>query len=325
VKDIVEGKVDINKLEEEEKARAERKKREEEEIKRKEEERLRMGRSGKGISKDYVCYCKGCRTEFLIDIPKCSRCGYDTVGREERTADLQEKLEEYKKQKAAKKLRLAKWNNWKKTQAIRYSKMATNYAKWDFFENDSSDEEQKGDPIIPDDPNVKMLERDIEERAKRRRENRQKSEELKERGNEYMKKGKYKAAYKKYSQAIELSKDYFILYTNRALASLKREKWNDVNEDCTKVLDYCECFDESYLKHKDLCFKALTRRAMAKQGMRAFEEAKTDAEEALKLYPDEEGAKKLLKQINEDIELERKAEEIIKNSKNSELLQYFIS
>eukprot|EP00826_Nyctotherus_ovalis_P027587 TRINITY_DN2156_c0_g1_i14.p2 TRINITY_DN2156_c0_g1~~TRINITY_DN2156_c0_g1_i14.p2 ORF type:complete len:303 (+),score=111.47 TRINITY_DN2156_c0_g1_i14:676-1584(+) len=301
--------------------RAARKEREEEEAKRKEEERLRMGRSGKGISNDYVCYCKGCRTEFLIDIPKCSRCGHDTVKREERMADLQKKLEEYKKEKAGKKLRLAKWNNWKKTQSIRYSKMATNYAKWDFFENESSDDEQKADPVVPDDPNVKMLERDIEERAKRRRDNRQKSEELKERGNEYMKKGKYKAAYKKYSQAIELSKDYFILYTNRALASLKREKWNDADEDCTKVLDYCECFDEGYLKHKDLCYKALTRRAMAKEGMRDFEQAKADAEEALKLYPDLEEAKKLLKRIKEDIELEKRSEEIIKNSKNSELLQ----
>eukprot|EP01022_Parablepharisma_sp_SALTPOND_P007792 TRINITY_DN132_c0_g1_i1.p4 TRINITY_DN132_c0_g1~~TRINITY_DN132_c0_g1_i1.p4 ORF type:complete len:322 (-),score=42.64 TRINITY_DN132_c0_g1_i1:4406-5371(-) len=239
--------------------------------------------------------------------------------------DLEARLEEYKEQKAAKKLRKAKWDNWRKTQAIRYSKMSTNYQKWDYFENDSSDdEEQKKEPIIPDDPNVKMLEKDIEERGKRRRENRRQAEEIKDRGNDYMKKGKYKAAYKKYTQAIELSRDYFILYTNRALASLKMEKWNDVVEDCTKVLDYCECFDEGYTKHKDLCYKALLRRAAALQGMKKLDLAKKDVEEALNLFPNMEEPTKLLKRINEDIELEEKATEAIKLSENSELLQQLL-
>ena len=73
---------------------------------------------------------------------------------------------------------------------------------------------------------------------------------------------------------------------------------------------------------KDLCFKALTRRAAALEGMRKFDLAKADVEEALKLYPGLEEANKLLKRINEDIELEKKSEEIIKASANSELLQY---
>ena len=282
-----------------------------------------MGRSGKGISKDYVCFCKGCRTEYLMSIPKCSRCGQDTVAREIRMEELEGKLVEYKEQKASRKMRRAKWDNWKKTLAIRYSKMSTNYEKWDFFESASSDEEDKKEPIVPDDPSIKMLERDIEERAKRRRENRAISEEHKAKGNEYMKKGKFKAAYKKYTQAIELSKDYFILYTNRALASLKLEKFNDVVEDCTKVLEYCDCFDDGYSKHKDLCYKALTRRTAAFQGMKKLDLAKKDIEEALKLNIDFEESTKLLKRISEDIELEEKMNKIIKDSGESSLLQYF--
>ncbi len=281
----MDGKVDLDKLERKEKERAERKKREEEEDKRRKEEKLRAGRDGKGIAKDYLSFCKNCYKEYMILMPKCTQCGKETVTREQRMKELEAKLGEYKNSKATKKMRRVKWQNWLKTQAIRYSKMSTSYLKWDYFESDSSDEEKNPDPIVPDDPNVKMLERDIEERAKRRRENRKQSEELKARGNEYMKKGKPKAAYKKYTQAIELSRDYFILYTNRALAALKIEKWNDVVEDCTKVLDYCDCFDNGYTKNKDLCYKALVRRAAALQGMRKFDLAKKDVDDALLLFP----------------------------------------
>jgi len=321
----VEGKVDLDEIDRKEKAKAERLKREEEERKFTAEQKLKNGRPGKGISKDYVVYCKNCRTEYLIKLEKCTHCGYEVVDRETRMKDLEEKLTEYKENKATKKMRRAKWENWRKTQAIRYSKMATNYQKWDYFESDSESDEEKKEPIVPDDPNVKMLEKDIEQRAKLRRENRAKSDELKAAGNEYMKKGKPKAAYKKYTQAIELSKDYFILYTNRALASLKLEHWNDAVDDCSRVLDYCECFDDGYTKRKDLCYKALTRRAAALQAMKKLDLAKKDAEEALKLFPDLEETVKLLKRINEDIDLEQKIDEVIKKSSESVLLQYFYS
>ena len=73
-------------------------------------------------------------------------------------ADLREKLEEYKAKKAKKMTRRAKWENWKKTQSMFYCKTSTNYNKWDMFESDETDEEEK-DPIVPkDDPQFKAME-----------------------------------------------------------------------------------------------------------------------------------------------------------------------
>jgi Tfp pilus assembly protein PilF len=69
------------------------------------------------------------------------------------------------------------------------------------------------------------LEKDIEERGKRRKTNRQAAEKLKERGNNYMKENHFRSAIKKYNEALEVSKDYFMVYTNRALAKIKLERY----------------------------------------------------------------------------------------------------
>jgi len=46
---------------------------------------------------------------------------------------------------------------------------------------------------------------------------------LKDEGNELLKKGLFKSAAKKYSDALELRKDILPLYSNRALARIKIE------------------------------------------------------------------------------------------------------
>jgi len=63
-----------------------------------------------------------------------------------------------------------------------------------------------------------------------------------------MKRGLYKSANKYYSDALENCKDMLPLYTNRALARIRLEMWQEVVDDCTRVLEYCEVFDDGYQK-----------------------------------------------------------------------------
>jgi len=105
-----------------------------------------------------------------------------------------------------------------------YRKTSTNYKKWDFFESDEEEEPEDSEPIVPDnDPNFKAMEADILERRKRRERETKEATALKEKGNEFLKKGLYKSANKFYSDGIEVKKDLLALYTNRALARLKLE------------------------------------------------------------------------------------------------------
>lgn len=163
-------------------------------------------------------------------------------------SELRGKLEEHKSQQANKKSRRAKWENWKKTQEMFYRKTSTNYHKWDMFESSEESESEK-EPIVPkDDPNFKAMEKDFEDRAAKRRKDKKISEAEKVKGNECMKRGLYRTANKHYTEAIEYKKDYLALYTNRALCRLKLELWVDAVDDCSRVLDYCEVFDNGYEK-----------------------------------------------------------------------------
>jgi hypothetical protein len=73
--------------------------------------------------------------------------------------DLRDKLEDYKEKTIRRKERKAKWENWKKTQALFYRKTSTNYKKWDFFETDEEDSNDESEPIVPkDDPTFKAME-----------------------------------------------------------------------------------------------------------------------------------------------------------------------
>jgi|TARA_B110001450_G_scaffold238970_1_gene246436 hypothetical protein len=61
-------------------------------------------------------------------------------------------------------MRRAKWENWKKTQAMFYCKTSTNYNKWDMFESDSEEKEEE-EPVVPEnDPQFKAMEQDFKDR-----------------------------------------------------------------------------------------------------------------------------------------------------------------
>ena len=141
-----------------------------------------------------------------------------------------------------------------------YCKTSTNYNKWDMFESDS-EEPQEEEPILPrDNPEFRAMEQDFNDRNRRRRRDRKLAEELKVKGNEALKRGLYKSAKHHYTEAMEHKKDLMVLYTNRALVCLKLEETQLAIDDCTRVLEYCEVFDEGYTKQPDLCYKALMRR-----------------------------------------------------------------
>jgi tetratricopeptide (TPR) repeat protein len=158
------------------------------------------------------------------------------------------------------------------------------------------------------------MESDMLDRKKRRLRDRKEAEELKEKGNDAIKRGLYKSANKYYSDALELKKDLLPLYTNRALARLKLEDFTGVIDDCTRLLEYNEVFNDGFIKEKDLCFKALMRRCQALRGQKDFELALKDLEEAGKLYPEDKDVEKLRKLTLEDIELEKRVRNIMSNS-----------
>ncbi len=61
-----------------------------------------------------------------------------------------------------------------------WKKTSTNYSKWDYYtssSDDSEDLESKADPVLPkNDPQFQALEKDIEERGKRKKADRQKAD-----------------------------------------------------------------------------------------------------------------------------------------------------
>ncbi len=215
-------------------------------------------------------------------------------------ADLKDRLEEHKVKKARKMERRAKWDNWKKTQEMFYRKTSTNYAKWDVFESES-EEEKEQDPILPEnDPAFKAMEQDFDDRAKKRRRNKKEAIRLKDLGNGCLQKGLYKSANKHYTDALDECRDMLPLYTNRALARIKLEMFEDVVDDCTRVLEYAEVFDEGYTKQRDLCYKALTRRAQAFRAMQDFDEAIKDLAMAKVLLPDQQDCQNLIDTYKQD-------------------------
>jgi len=92
------------------------------------------------------------------------------------------------------------------------------------FESETDSDKEEAEPIVPkDDPQFKAMEQDFNDRHQRRVRSKKIGIELKLKGNEALKRGLYKSAYKYYSDAIEEKKDLLACYTNRALTCIKLE------------------------------------------------------------------------------------------------------
>ena len=84
MKDIVDGNVDIEEFD--------KKQQEEEKLEqvktgikqREQSEVLLKGRPGKGHQKGYKSFCRFCFTEYIIEVPKCTHCGKQTISEEVR-------------------------------------------------------------------------------------------------------------------------------------------------------------------------------------------------------------------------------------------------
>ena len=331
IRKLNSGEMTIEEFDKREKRREEWKEREKQEVIRKQkdkEERIRMGRPGKGNTSNYKSFCRHCFTEYDIVIQKCNRCGNPTMTAEQRMSELKKKVEVYKEDKNRKAERKHKWDMWQKTKATLWKKTSTNYSKWDYFTSSDEENDENKDPILPkNDPNFQALERDMEQRAARKKNDMAKAEELKQKGNEYFKANEFKKAVDKYSDAIELVKDYKVLYTNRALAYMKMTKFNKAIDDCSKMLEFCEVFEKGYEHSKDVCLKALMRRAQCWKEKKDFDSAFKDLEEAEKLSPNN----KELQELRNNLNLARNHKEIAKEvcnddkkQKNIEKLNQFL-
>ena len=284
---ILRGEVDIKKIQQKEELI--RKRREKEallkELKEREiKEKIQNGTKGKGEGKNYEKFCMNCFVEFTPkDITKCTHCHKDLITREERHKMLKEKVEVLKEQKKKKKFRRMKYENFLKSQGMIHviqSRLGpTNYTKWDMYESESDEDEKE--PILPrHDPQFQALEKKMNDDMKKREEDQRKCNRLKEEGNECLRNKKYKNAIKLYSDAINICKGNMPLYTNRAAAYIKCEEWKNAIDDCDKVIDYYELFEEEINRHLDTYVKALTRKAYSLEKLKEYKKAKEAIEKA---------------------------------------------
>lgn len=277
------------------------------------QQKLNKGRPGKGEKDNYKWFCRKCLVEYEIDLDNCTRCGGDLITHKDRYAELMDKVEDFKSKKMRKQERKKKWEMWKKTQAIFRKKNSTNYQKWEYF-TDSEDEfeelEKQAEPVTPkDDPSFIAMKKDMEDRAKRRRAKAREAHKMKLEGNKMMKKKDYVKAIELYTKGLDLRRDNKFLWTNRAMAHLKREDWEKAIDDCTKLIEYCEVMENGYVQSRDSCFKAFARRAKGYLGQKKFDLALNDAGKCVELYPDDEAAKELKAEVEEKLKYQNELDE----------------
>ena len=115
-----------------------------------------------------------------------------------------------------------------------------------------------------------------------------------------MKYGDFHQALELYELALEQTKTMLEIYLNKGLAELRLFRYSDCIKSCSRLLQFCEIFDEGYEKRKKFCCKALLRRAEAKRHLQLFEEVKEDLMELKKL--DSEVEPKLVNYLLEEAE-----------------------
>ena len=280
---ILEGNADeatIKKYDEiiSKKANEEKNKKIKEEMKVEESKRQAInGTKGKGEGKNYKLFCKFCFIEYDEDsIQQCTHCNRKLMTQKERHDELNIKVEQLKDKKIRKKTRKANFENWLKSEQIVKTRSFKNYQKWDLYES-SSDEDEKGEPILPkNDPQFKAMEKDLNDRVKKQKEENNLAEKLKLQGNECVKNGQYTQAINKYTEAIDICKRMKVLYTNRALAYIKLEEYHLAFEDCEKVTEYYEVFEEELIDNLESYIKAMMRKIVCINNLKRFEESIED-------------------------------------------------
>ncbi|XP_053105714.1 sperm-associated antigen 1 isoform X2 [Hemicordylus capensis] len=121
---------------------------------------------------------------------------------------------------------------------------------------------------------------------------------LKNKGNEFVKKGKYEEALMKYNECMKLNSQECTIYTNRALCFLKMFRYEEAKKDCDYVLQR----DGSNKK-------ALYRRALAYKGLQNYKASIDDLNKVLLIDPSIDEAKKELQEITQLFKLKNEAKD----------------
>jgi len=177
---------------------------------------------------------------------------------EERRAQLQARVEDMKKERLAKAMARDRWNRWKSTQQFNRvgAEWEEKYDAWDKWLPSDDEEDELPPAPPPDDPQFKMMEKDMDDRAKDKAKRRKEGEACKKKGNAFMEEGKFRNAFAQYTKGLEQDKSSRALLTNRALCCLKLnnkkvkieklgeelevDSFQQCIDDCTKCLDICE-------------------------------------------------------------------------------------
>ncbi|ETE72611.1 Tetratricopeptide repeat protein 12, partial [Ophiophagus hannah] len=100
----------------------------------------------------------------------------------------------------------------------------------------SDKEGKKPKPKVDKTSFLAALEKDAQERARRRKENEASANALKEKGNDAFSQGDYASAVQNYTEGLKKQKDMPALYTNRAQAYIKLQKYEKAIDDCSWAL-----------------------------------------------------------------------------------------
>ncbi|KAM3373841.1 E3 ubiquitin-protein ligase CHIP isoform X1 [Capsicum galapagoense] len=95
------------------------------------------------------------------------------------------------------------------------------------------------------------------------------AEQLKQDGNNYFQKNRFGAAIDAYTEAITLSPNVPIYWTNRALCHRRRNDWRRVEEDCRKAIQ----LDHNSVKGHYYLGLALLQKQQYAEGVRELEKA----------------------------------------------------
>ncbi|XP_042333359.1 tetratricopeptide repeat protein 12 [Sceloporus undulatus] len=136
------------------------------------------------------------------------------------------------------------------------------------------------------------LEKDAEERARKRKENEALANALKVKGNDAFSKGDYEVAIERYTEGLKMQKDMSMLYTNRAQAYIKLQKYDKAISDC----DWALRCDEK-------CIKALFHMGKAYLAQKQYSKSRECYLKILEIDPQKE---KLCKGCMNEIDLEEK-------------------